>query len=300
MGAGLQPWESKEHQWVESMDTTKYEQELMNTPWFDWGEEKREHWDLEKLLHSLELSDSKEEPEPSQAGNPGSAAVRLGAFKGCPDGWGGACTSPFPTGVKPQPFCSQAEVLCNQCGSWIRLAMSQIRAELTATAETEPCACSAHAHEPLMRIPDNITVNSNMNCVKDVKEAGHGPGVPGEHEDPLPHPEEHVQDVGDGAVACAPVELDRPAGEDAMARDLVRPAGGSREQECVGKSLDRMTTFTGEQMTRAMSQRVQDPEVMVEMHGKEWSRLQMMEPEGRVSGTSNVAGKVASHSVCQD
>ena len=24
MGAGLQPWESKEHQWVESMDTTKY------------------------------------------------------------------------------------------------------------------------------------------------------------------------------------------------------------------------------------------------------------------------------------
>ena len=74
-----------------------------------------------------------------------------------------------------------------------------------------------------------------------------------------------------------------------MARDLVRPAGGSREQECLGKSLDRMTTFIEEQM----SQRVQDPEVMVELNGKKRSRLQVMEPEGSLSGTSNVAGKVA-------
>ena len=87
-GAGVQPWESEEHQWVESIDTTKYEQEMINTPWFNWGEEKMEHWELGKLIHSLELSDSKEEPEPSHAGKPGSAAVRLGAFKGCPDGWG--------------------------------------------------------------------------------------------------------------------------------------------------------------------------------------------------------------------
>ena len=61
----------------------------MKTPWFDWGEEKREHWDLEKLLHRLDLTCSEEEPEPSQAGNPGSAANRLGVLKGCPDGWGG-------------------------------------------------------------------------------------------------------------------------------------------------------------------------------------------------------------------
>ena len=46
-------------------------------------------------------------------------------------------------------------------------------------------------------------------------------------------------------------------------------------------------------MTRAMSQRVQDPEVMVELYGKKRSRLQVMEPEGSLSGTSNVAGKVA-------
>ena len=143
LGEGLRPWEREEHQWVEGMDTTNEEQELIKIPWFDWGEEKREHWDLEKLIHRLDLS--KEEPEPSQAGKPGSAADRLGVIKGCPDGWGGACTSPFPTGVKPQPFCSQAVVLCGQCGSWLRLGISRLRVEsigkLTAlSAETEPCA----------------------------------------------------------------------------------------------------------------------------------------------------------------
>ena len=61
LGAGLRPWESEEHQWVESMDTTNDEQELIKIPGFDWGEEKREHWDLEKLIHRLDLN--KEEPE---------------------------------------------------------------------------------------------------------------------------------------------------------------------------------------------------------------------------------------------
>ena len=68
LGEGLRPWESEEHQWVEGMDTTNEEQELIKIPWFDWGEEKREHWDLEKLIQSLDLNN--EEPEPSQAGNP--------------------------------------------------------------------------------------------------------------------------------------------------------------------------------------------------------------------------------------
>ena len=130
MGEGIQPWETEEYQWIDNVDTTKdKEQESLNTPWFDWGEEKREHWDLERLLHSLELNVSQEEPEPSQAGNPGSAADRLGALKGCPDGWGGACTSPFPTGVKPQPFCSQAGVLCGKCGSWLWLGKTKLRIE---------------------------------------------------------------------------------------------------------------------------------------------------------------------------
>ena len=68
LGEGLRPWEREEHQWVEGMDTTNEEQELIKIPWFDWGEEKREHWDLEKLIQSLDLNN--EEPEPSQAGNP--------------------------------------------------------------------------------------------------------------------------------------------------------------------------------------------------------------------------------------
>ena len=55
MGEGLRPWESEEYQWIENIDTTKdKEEESLNTPWFDWGEEKREHWDL-RLLHSLEF-----------------------------------------------------------------------------------------------------------------------------------------------------------------------------------------------------------------------------------------------------
>ena len=33
MGAGVQAWESEEHQWVENMDTTKDDQGL-KTPWF--------------------------------------------------------------------------------------------------------------------------------------------------------------------------------------------------------------------------------------------------------------------------
>ena len=254
-GAGLRPWESKEHQWVKDIDTTNDEEkELIQTPWFDWGEEKREHWEIEKLLQRLSLSGCKEEPEPS----------------------------------------SQAKILCGQCGSWLRLDISNLRVDLTedtvvTTAVAEPCAWTrsrARAREPLMSTcrhaeqeHDNNQFESNLYCVQDMREAGHGPGEPGE-QDPLPQPQEHGHDVGDGDVACAPVGLDGPAGED----EMVIPAGDSREHETIGRKLEKITTLSGDQkslMTTAMSQ------------GEQELGVEVVKPVDSLSGTSDVTGVVA-------
>ena len=64
-----------------------------------------------------------------------------------------------------------------------------------------------------------------------MRKSGHWQGEPGEQEDPLQQQKKHGHDVGDSAVACAPVELDGLAGED----EKVRPAG---------RKLSRITTFS--------------------------------------------------------
>ena len=134
-----------------------------------------------------------------------------------------------------------------------------------------------------------------MNYVQDMREEGHRPGDPGEQEDPLPQPEEHGHVVGNGAVACAPGELDGPAGENALAGGLVRPAGKSRGQKEIGNKLSTITSLTGEQslVTRSKSQGEQDPRMTVEVDVKEGSRQQVMEPGRNLPGTGEVAGRVA-------
>ena len=150
--------------------------------------------------------------------------------------------------------------------------MSRLRVEpigkLTAvSAETDPCAwtCSrARAREAftstIKHTEQELDLNhleSNLNIVQDMREEGHRPGDPGDQEAPLPQPEEHGHDVGNGAVACAPGEQDGPAGEDPLAGDLARPAGTSREQMNIGKKLSRIIPLTGEHkslLAGAMSQ----------------------------------------------
>ena len=125
---------------------------------------------------------------------------------------------------------------------------------------------------------DNNQFESNLYCVQDMREAGHGPGEPGE-QDPLPQPQEHGHDVGDGDVACAPVGLDGPAGED----ELVIPAGDSREHKTIGRKLERIITLSGEKkslMTTAMSQ------------GEQELGVEVVKPVDSLSGTSNVTGVV--------
>ena len=140
-------------------------------------------------------------------------------------------------------------------------------------------------------------LESNLNIVQDMREEGHRPGDPGDQEAPLPQPEEHGHDVGNGAVACAPGEQDGPAGEDPLAGDLARPAGTSREQMNIGKKLRRIIPLTRENkswLTRAMSHGEQESGVTVDVDGKEvpWQQ-QMIEPTVGLPGTGEVASVVA-------
>ena len=160
--------------------------------------------------------------------------------------------------------------------------MNRAREALTSTLE--------HTEQEL----DNNNLESNLNCVQDMREAGHRPGDPGEQRDPLPQPVEHGHDVGNGAVACAPGGLDEPAGEDVLAGELARPAGKSREQKMIGKKLSKLTSLTGEQsqLTRTLSLGEQESGMTVEVDRKESSQ-QMVEATRSLSGTGDVTGKVA-------
>jgi hypothetical protein len=50
-------------------------------------------------------------PVPDLEGIPGMCS-QWGNSVGCPDGWGGACTPPLPTGIMPQPHSGQDSGQC--------------------------------------------------------------------------------------------------------------------------------------------------------------------------------------------
>ena len=138
---GVVEWERIAHDWLEDLAVEEWKKLMVpvdRTTWFGFDEERRAHSALEGLMLDLNIlppdgagHDGHEEPEPTQGGTPGCAAKSGGHISGWPDGWGGACTPPLPTGIKPQPHWSQVEnpgVLqaeltglqtCTNCKMWL-------------------------------------------------------------------------------------------------------------------------------------------------------------------------------------
>ena len=149
---GAATWEQDEHDWLDNLTMKQMTSlEVDNTTWFGYSEERNAHDELEAMFEEFkrlgllcrESMVRHEEPEPTQGGTPGCAANSEGTSTGCPDGWGGACTPPLPTEVKPQPHCSLAKKLtlcpiprggqkCGNCAKWI-VHIKSIAAKGTAS-----------------------------------------------------------------------------------------------------------------------------------------------------------------------
>ena len=70
-----------------------------------------EHYEqeIDTSKDTIENMTEAEDPVPDLEGIPGTCS-QWGNLDGCPDGWGGACTPPLPTGIMPQPHSGQESV----------------------------------------------------------------------------------------------------------------------------------------------------------------------------------------------